>query len=83
MWHGVVDSIGERLSVVTDLFSGDGNLEVLAKIEYGDREISVISQLNTNYIKNKMSYRPTLHIITGHCGLNKHLYTIKTKIWPN
>ena len=42
MWHGVVDSIGERLSVVTDLFSGDGNLEVLAKIEYGDREISVV-----------------------------------------
>ena len=53
----------------------------------GSNERSVISQLINNYhIKNKLSYRAILHIITGHCGLNKHLYTInisKTKMFPN
>ena len=52
----------------------------------GSNELSVISQLNNNYIKNKSSYRTILHMITGHCGLNKHLYTINrshSKMCPN
>ena len=52
----------------------------------GSNELSVISQLNNNYIKNKKSYRTILHMITGHCGLNKHLYNINrshSKMCPN
>merc|ERR1711963_1393060 len=52
----------------------------------GSNEPSVISQLNNNYIKKRKSYRTILHMITGHCGLNKHLHNIKrsdTKMCPN
>ena len=52
----------------------------------GSNEPSVISQLNNNYIKKRNSYRTILHMITGHCGLNKHLHNIKrsdTKMCPN
>ena len=37
-------------------------------------------------MKNKMSYKTILHMIKGHCGLNKHLYTISRscpKMCPN
>ena len=52
----------------------------------GCHELSVISQLSNIYIKNKMSHRTILHMMTVHCGLNKHLQTIKrshTKMCPN
>ena len=52
----------------------------------GSNELSVISQLNNNSKKNKMSYRTILHMITGLLGLNNHLDTIngsRSKMWPN
>ena len=42
--------------------------------------------LNTTLINNRKDYRTATHLISGHCGLNKHLHTIKrssTKICPN
>ena len=42
MRRGVVDSISELLSVLTDVFPWYGNLEVLTKVKDGDREISVV-----------------------------------------
>ena len=38
----VVDSISKRLSLLSDVFPCYGDLEVLIKVEDGDREISVV-----------------------------------------
>ena len=42
MRRGFVDSTSGGLSVLTDVFSWYGDLEVLIKIQDGDREISVM-----------------------------------------
>ena len=33
----------------------------------------IINNLNTSLISNRKDYRTAIHLITGHCGLNKHL----------
>jgi hypothetical protein len=37
---------------------------------------AIIRQINTNLSNNRKNYRTALHLITGHCGLNKYLHRI-------
>jgi hypothetical protein len=37
---------------------------------------AIIRQINTTLSNNRNNYRTALHLITGHCGLNKYLHRI-------
>ena len=37
---------------------------------------AIIKQINANLSNSRNNYRTALHLITGHCGLNKHLHRI-------
>jgi hypothetical protein len=43
----------------------------------GNKQAKIIRDLNTTLIANRGDYRTAVHIITGHCGLNNHLYKMK------
>jgi hypothetical protein len=43
----------------------------------GNKQVKIICDLNTTLIANTRDYRTAVHIITGHCGLNNHLYKMK------
>ena len=36
----------------------------------------MIKNLNTSLINNRTNYRTAVHLITGHCALNKHLHNM-------
>ena len=36
----------------------------------------VIHNINKSFNNNRKDYRTSIHLITGHCALNKHLYKI-------
>ena len=40
----------------------------------GSNSVNIIKTLNNDVIKNKTRYRTAIHLITGHCGLNKRLH---------
>ena len=52
---GVVYSIGEQLSVLTDVFPRDGDLEVLIEDECGNHEISVVWFTNVYILKEDIA----------------------------
>ena len=37
---------------------------------------AIIRQINSHLSNNRNNYRTALHLITGHCGLNKYLHRI-------
>ena len=43
----------------------------------GSRPDNIIKSLDTSSINNGNNYRTALHLITGHCALNKHLHNMK------
>ena len=43
----------------------------------GSRPDNIIKRLDTSSINNGNNYRTALHLITGHCTLNKHLHNMK------
>ena len=45
----------------------------------GNKHAKIIRNLNTTLTSNRLDYRTAIQLITGHCGLNKHLHTM-TKI---
>ena len=47
------------------------------KLTYGHKHANIIKNLNTTLSNNRQNYRTAVHLITGHCGLNKHLHTIR------
>tara|TARA_B110000037_G_scaffold141421_1_gene159845 strand:- start:234 stop:767 length:534 start_codon:yes stop_codon:yes gene_type:complete len=47
------------------------------KLTLGHKNINIIKNLNTSLSNNRQNYRTAVHLITGHCGLNKHLHTIR------
>ena len=47
------------------------------KMTLGNNHQKIKKQLNTSLIHNRIRYRTALHLITGHCTLNKHLHTIQ------
>ena len=46
------------------------------KLTLGHKHANIIKNLNTTLSNNRQNYRTAVHLITGHCGLNKHLHTI-------
>ena len=46
------------------------------KMILGNKQAKIIRDLNT-LKNNKKDYRTAIQLITGHCGLNKHLYKMK------
>ena len=47
------------------------------KLTLGHKHAKIIKNLNTTLNNNRQDYRTAVHLITGHCGLNKHLHTIR------
>ena len=47
------------------------------KLTLGHKHANIIKNLNTTLSNNRQNYRTAVHLITGHCGLNKHLHTIR------
>ncbi|MCP4458360.1 MAG: reverse transcriptase-like protein [Cytophagales bacterium] len=43
----------------------------------GNKHKNIIKQLNTTLIYSRKKYRTAVHLISGHCTLNKHLHTIR------
>ena len=43
------------------------------KMTLGRNPTKIINNLNTSLISNRKDYRTAIQLITGHCGLNKHL----------
>ena len=43
------------------------------KMTLGRNPTKIVNDLNTSLISNRKDYRTAIHLITGHCGLNKHL----------
>jgi hypothetical protein len=43
---------------------------------------AIIRQVNTNLNNNRKNYCTALHLITGHCGLNKYLSTYTGSTGP-
>ena len=51
----------------------------------GNKNKTIKKHINTNLINNRTNYRTAMYLVTGHCSLNKHLYTIhrsNTKLCP-
>ena len=46
------------------------------KLTFGHKHANIIKNLNTTLSNNRQDYRTAVHLITGHCGLNKHLHNI-------
>ena len=46
------------------------------KLTLGHKHAKIIKNLNTTLSNNRQDYRTAVHLITGHCGLNKHLHNI-------
>ena len=46
------------------------------KMTLGRNPTKIVNDLNTSLISNRKDYRTAIHLITGHCGLNKHLKKI-------
>jgi hypothetical protein len=44
---------------------------------FGNKHAKIIQDLNTTLKANRRDYRTTVHLITGHCRLNNHLYEMK------
>jgi len=42
----------------------------------GHNHSKIINNLNRSFITNRKDYRTATQLITGHCGLNKHLYNM-------
>ena len=52
----------------------------------GQKHKEIITSLNNNLSKSRILYRQAIQLITGHIGLNKHLFTLTlstTDICPN
>ena len=47
------------------------------KMMLGGNDSKIIRNLNTSLINKRRKYRTAVHLITGHCGLNKHLYVMR------
>ena len=47
------------------------------KLTLGHKHVNIIKNLNTTLSNNRQNYRTAVHLITGHCSLNKHLHTIR------
>ena len=47
------------------------------KLTLGHKHAKIIKNLNTTLNNNRQNYRTAVHLITGHCGLNKHFHTIR------
>ena len=51
----------------------------------GNKNKAIKKHINTTLINNRENYRTAMYLITGHCSLNKHLYTMhrsNTKLCP-
>ena len=46
------------------------------KMLLGNKHAKIIRNLNTTLTSNRLDYRTAIQLITGHCGLNKHLHTM-------
>ena len=46
------------------------------KMILGPNHNKIINNLNRSFITNRKDYRTATQLITGHCGLNKHLYNM-------
>ncbi|KAL5253960.1 hypothetical protein ACHWQZ_G013652 [Mnemiopsis leidyi] len=46
------------------------------KLILGRNHTKIINNLNRSFINNRKYYRTATQLITGHCGLNKHLYNM-------
>ena len=56
------------------------------KMLLGKKPHNIIKNLNTSLITSRNNYRTAVHLITGHCALNKHLNNIRksdTSACPN
>ena len=47
------------------------------KMILGRNSGKTINNINSSLINNRKDYRTAVQLITGHCGLNKHLYNMK------
>ena len=51
----------------------------------GNKNKAIKKHITTTLINNRENYRTAMYLITGHCSLNKHLYTMhrsNTKLCP-
>ena len=68
-----IDNKVHRLN--QDIWLTDGPRHT--KLTLGQKHTKIINNINTSLINNRQDYRTAVHLITGHCGLNKHLHTIR------
>ena len=47
------------------------------KMLLGNKDSKIVHDLNKNLNNKRHKYRTAVQLITGHCGLNKHLYNIR------
>ena len=69
----LIDDKVTRLNQETWLTDGPRH----TKLTLGHKHANIIKNLNTTLSNNRQNYRTAVHLITGHCGLNKHLHTIR------
>ena len=69
---GLIDDKVTRLNQESWLTDGPRH----TKLTFGYKHANIIKNLNTTLSNNKQNYRTAVHLITGHCGLNKHLHSI-------
>ena len=69
----LIDDKVNRLNQETWLTDGPRH----TKLTLGHKHANIIKNLNTTLSNNRQNYRTAVHLITGHCGLNKHLHTIR------
>ena len=69
----LIDDKVNRLNQKTWLTDGPRH----TKLTLGHKHANIIKNLNTTLSNNRQNYRTAVHLITGHCGLNKHLHTIR------
>ena len=67
-----IDDKVTRLNQATWLTDGPRH----TKNTLGQKHAKIIKNLNTTLSNNRQDYRTAVHLITGHCGLNKHLHNI-------
>jgi len=68
-----IDDKVTRLNQETWLTDGPRH----TKLTLGQKHAKIIKNLNTTLSNNRQDYRTAVHLITGHCGLNKHLHNIR------
>ena len=71
----IKNKIDEKVSKL-NLEDWIANTPQHTKMLLGNRPNNIIKNLNTSLINSRTNYRTAVHLITGHCALNKHLHNM-------